>query len=1532
MIKKFIIATFVTVVICSVVGYGVNTLVDKLVASVSNPVILHEKWGTVLKSNLKKPIKGDPKLVISPNFDVDGTAVLATTQGVFATTDGGSNWESIGFSGQDITAIAISPNFKDNVSGAIYVATSKATTPNGVVGTGFYGNASVWFIQNVTGAVWIPTRVYEAVGGINMLAVNASEELYMGVPSLGLPGYWLRWKLSSDGTPTVDMESPGLWVSSDAGTSWSQALPDVSGCSLVFDPYGNGYFFDSDGTIWQTFNGGSTWSLTQYPFGCGPLTDTTFASWAQSGSSHNGSYLMGVASPLCGSTLQSNTLIYQSQTLTSIYDQSITDVSGDFGFAIPGHSRGIVFVSTDKGVYLGGEDSNGDFWDLLRGSPNNVEAIASGKSSGGNPVVFAFDGVSVWRLDLNWPDYNLPELAIKAKQFTSPVIQNQTSVSQVSIKSLNAFKGKVQLVDGDDLTSLFNVKNQGISLTADQGLDVNFNLEAQNNTPPGNYLVFPCVLASDDSAYAGSLRSGVQVIPPPDYLTMSPLNPRSFNIRSGNSDAFQFTISRTSQWNTSYSQVSFSTLDDSNGISFSFSPTTVNLGINSSATVNATVTVAQYVNAGQFSIEIVATSNKFSTDGTLYLSVGAPIPTKFEFVPQKPNDVYRFEPQVTTVEAVDKNGTVLTNYSGNLATLSDTLDSIDSMGKLTLMFNKGVAKIGFFVSRPGQDTLYAKDNSGFSLSSSLPFNVESPPSRFEISPIPNEYVNQSFIVEIKAVDSAGNVVTLYNGTPWILDSSGFLYQKTTPFSNGVWTGNLTIPVVKLNDSLQVGDNNGVTVGMITSPPIYGLSNEFNVTLITGPTGPGSWPEVGYSPGSTNDNPTSLISAGGFKNAKIKFTLPYRLPRACAPPVSQYVVPQCMSLRTLSGGYLTMRTEGSIVVNNGVLVPYLPQGFAAESGQLLWNDKYDYSSPLTFDQNKIFSCYESLDQNWWPNPFGSEPAIGPEAFSSVGTPLWGPLANSQGCSNFKAGSQSLLTINDRGSNVVSTQISSASKYPTFPFKIESISPTNGLVNWSLNLPTDFAERLWDPVQGGGYQEDPVLRIAQNRIGSIAVTANCSLPQNGLCDFGDYNSLNLNAVPLKIFAAQHGSWLWKKTLVQFPYTPNISSDVIYKGLATFSNETEISSFVESVTGGKYSTLAELKSHLYIDGLDDMIASGNVVYLAVELATSDPTKTSSPNVVADAVLALNASTGNPIYETFVWGITGLQLVDTPYGLVAVNRTYSNQGYEIQRTSPGPQIKFGQLGISMFLLGPTGKEIYLKTSLPTQAQYSNPPHATAGGDLVFIDGLYSVNLIDGDFVGYLPDSKGCFYQSTRGSTSSPTQSQQNIANAAGVNPGKTSSVSVAGNWIYYLACGTEKVTAVEIPVVNPALLIAQQYYQLALEYESTRSHSASDNLSVSIGSTSELYSASQDAHIAASMFDAASDPTMAEAASKLAVKLGYTAPPKSLKVIPARVSLSTMLKASKFDGQFSSGTDYGLIAGSVFGLILLIVLRMLLFKKFKI
>ncbi len=170
------------------------------------------------------------------------------------------------------------------------------------------------------------------------------------------------------------------------------------------------------------------------------------------------------------------------------------------------------------------------------------------------------------------------------------------------------------------------------------------------------------------------------------------------------------------------------------------------------------------------------------------------------------------------VTAVDSYGNIVTSYSGP-AYLSDTSGSISP----TIIgdFVGGVWTGSVIVTHAGSDVIIAEDVGGGGSGSSGDFMVDSAGfDHFIFSVVGTQVSGEPFDITVKAKDAYKNTVTSYTGTPFLTCSSGSVTPSsaTGGFSEGIWSGTVSVTVAGSSINLSVDDGEGHT----------GTSNSFTV--------------------------------------------------------------------------------------------------------------------------------------------------------------------------------------------------------------------------------------------------------------------------------------------------------------------------------------------------------------------------------------------------------------------------------------------------------------------------------------------------------------------------------------------------------------------------------------------------------------------------------------------------------------------------------------------------------------------------------
>ncbi|MDZ7377130.1 MAG: hypothetical protein ONB13_10960, partial [candidate division KSB1 bacterium] len=169
-----------------------------------------------------------------------------------------------------------------------------------------------------------------------------------------------------------------------------------------------------------------------------------------------------------------------------------------------------------------------------------------------------------------------------------------------------------------------------------------------------------------------------------------------------------------------------------------------------------------------------------------------------------------------TITAKDANNATVTSYNGtvNLSDLSGTISPI-----VTTNFVNGVWTGDVTITRSYTNNKITATGAGKSGSSNL-FNIQSNSlTHFSFATITSpKTAGQPFSITISARDNYENIVTSFSGTATLSDNTGSLSPTASgPFSNGEWTGNVTI--TKAQNDVEITATQGGAKG---------TSNKFNV--------------------------------------------------------------------------------------------------------------------------------------------------------------------------------------------------------------------------------------------------------------------------------------------------------------------------------------------------------------------------------------------------------------------------------------------------------------------------------------------------------------------------------------------------------------------------------------------------------------------------------------------------------------------------------------------------------------------------------
>jgi hypothetical protein len=226
--------------------------------------------------------------VLNPSLDGDGL--------VYTSSDSGATWNPVNLPNNTWSCVASSADGTRLVAGA-------TLTPGGVEGLLFSGDGSIyrssdsgvnWGIASAPSGQWRSlassadgTKLFAADGGTNAAVYRSLDSGATWERTSSPPWGWTSIACSVDGTRLLAVASTDLtgtlgtgriYVSTDSGNSWSQTLAppqDWSSIAASADAtklvavgasgWSHGQFYEGDGQIYTSMDGGTTWVATQAP-------------------------------------------------------------------------------------------------------------------------------------------------------------------------------------------------------------------------------------------------------------------------------------------------------------------------------------------------------------------------------------------------------------------------------------------------------------------------------------------------------------------------------------------------------------------------------------------------------------------------------------------------------------------------------------------------------------------------------------------------------------------------------------------------------------------------------------------------------------------------------------------------------------------------------------------------------------------------------------------------------------------------------------------------------------------------------------------------------------------------------------------------------------------------------------------------------------------------------------------------------------------------------------------------------------------
>jgi hypothetical protein len=300
-----------------------------------------------------------------------------------------------------------------------------------------------------------------------------------------------------------------------------------------------------------------------------------------------------------------------------------------------------------------------------------------------------------------------------------------------------------------------------------------------------------------------------------DHFTFAPIENQNanvpFNVTLTALDIYENTV-------TSYTEIN--TLSASAG---SISPSTTDAFINGVWTGNVTIDSPQdNITINTFNGEKSGTSNAF------IVSVFVEISMSFITTPQtitagNLSELYTVQTQDDTgnpYNVIEDAIINLTSSSANGIFYSDA-EGLVTITQITILANESSVSFYYKDTVSGSPTITVSESpsQGWTPASQIQTVNAAELDHFVFTNIANQNANIPFSLTITARDIYENTVVLYTGTNTLSTSAGTINPVSTgAFTNGVWTGNVTIDSAQSNITINTsgGSKNGA-------------SNTFNIT-------------------------------------------------------------------------------------------------------------------------------------------------------------------------------------------------------------------------------------------------------------------------------------------------------------------------------------------------------------------------------------------------------------------------------------------------------------------------------------------------------------------------------------------------------------------------------------------------------------------------------------------------------------------------------------------------------------------------------
>lgn len=439
--------------------------------------------------------------------------------------------------------------------------------------------------------------------------------------------------------------------------------------------------------------------------------------------------------------------------------------------------------------------------------------------------VAADGGVKTFSITLNGTNVPVPWVAstFTATDTVNPSITGTSTGLQVTGGNLSSFTinlSSTTVTAGNFLTFTVIAKDAGNNIIGDYNGTVTFTSnDPQAEFSPSNYTFIPSDNGSHtftngvrfktvspplrtitvSSGPISSTSAGVSVLASTlhhfefyNFSTTTPIAGTLFNYRVKAVDEYGNTV-------TTYTgTVHFSTTDTYSSPPLSLPPDTTYLPVDAGdRPFNSTL-----ITAGSQTIYIEDTSNPtIKGSATVNVQPQALDDCTFTFDPIGPQTINT--PFSITIKVKDSYGNLNPSFNG----VTYLASSVGAIAPTSVTFVNGVWSGIVSLSLASNSTyIYADDeppptippapgDPNINPGGSNTFTVsELDPVSFQFEPIENQSKNTPFQITVKAVDSAGRIVTAYNEQVKLFISTpgGTITPNNITLTNGIWTGNVIL--------------------------------------------------------------------------------------------------------------------------------------------------------------------------------------------------------------------------------------------------------------------------------------------------------------------------------------------------------------------------------------------------------------------------------------------------------------------------------------------------------------------------------------------------------------------------------------------------------------------------------------------------------------------------------------------------------------------------------------------------------------------